>query len=117
MKLTDTCIKNERSDKDDIKILTARLRELELQQRAITRELQSIKTMIQEREQEGTNKEITTGSRVRLKTPGKFKCTTGTVTRVGKVVSVRLDTGRITTRKTENLEIITEKKQDEQQRK
>ena len=102
-------MKNERRERDEIETLTARLHELELQQRDITRQLQNIKATIQEREQEGTNNKITTGSRVRITTPGKFKCTTGTVTRVGKLVSVRLDTGRITTRKIQNLSIITKR--------
>ena len=102
-------MKNERRERDEIETLTARLHELELQQRDITRQLQNIKATIQEREQEGTNNKITTGSRVQITTPGKFKCTTGTVTRVGKLVSVRLDTGRITTRKIQNLSIITKR--------
>ena len=106
-------MKNKGSNKDETEILTARLHELELQQRAITRELQDIRTTIQESKQEATSKEIAVGSRVRLKTPGQFKCNTGTVTRIGKLVSIQLDTGRITTRKTENLEISSEKQQDE----
>jgi hypothetical protein len=47
--------------------------------------------------------ELLIGDKVRITNKGLFKERSGTITKIGKLVSITLDTGQTTTRKSTNL--------------
>lgn len=92
---------------DSIIELQSRLEQLIIQHNTLGQEICKIKSEIEKRHNKTEQLEV--GTKVKLLTPGKFKCTTGEITRVGKLISIRLSTGNITTRKRENIEVIKRK--------
>ena len=110
-------MRNNDNSRNNIDTLTAKLQQLEIQQTIITEEINEIRANIKKQTGKPVSGGVKIGTRVLLTTTGKFKCTTGTVTRIGKLISVRLDTGRITTRKRENIRILTDTQDEQYQRK
>jgi hypothetical protein len=88
----------------NIEQLTKRLKELNLEQQGIIRELETLTSnKAQPRTPDSEGSELVVGDKVRLTNKGLFRERNGTVTKIGKLVSIRLDTGQTTTRKSTNL--------------
>ena len=98
-----------------IEQLTEKLRKLNIEQEGVIRELETLsksKKEIQASNARANNEtktpdsngsELSVGDKVHLVNRGLFKERDGTITKIGKLVSMRLDTGQTTTRKSTNL--------------
>ena len=96
---------------DRVSELTTRLRELNIQQAQIIQELETL-TNRGTRENHRTNRpdtpdaegsELSVGDPVQITNQGLFREKNGIITKIGKLVSIRLETGQTTTRKSTNL--------------
>ena len=87
--------------------LTKRLRQLNLEQEGVIRELETLTNKNKDKTKPNTpdaeGSELHIGDRVRIVNKGLFKERNGTVEKIGRLVSVRLDTKQTTTRKSTNL--------------
>jgi hypothetical protein len=83
-----------------IEELTEHLRDLNIQQDKAIRELEVL-TKTKTTDAEGN--ELRVGDPVRINNKSKFVERRGTITRIGKLVSIKLKTGQTTTRKAKNL--------------
>jgi tRNA nucleotidyltransferase (CCA-adding enzyme) len=83
-----------------IEELTEHLRDLNIQQDKAIRELEVL-TKTKTTDAEGN--ELRVGDPVRINNKSKFVERRGTITKIGKLVSIKLKTGQTTTRKAKNL--------------
>ena len=86
--------------------LTKRLRELNIEQAQVIREIESLTTTETEQQTETTDAEghtLKVGDRVYITNKGKFKEQNGTVNKIGRLVSITLNTGQTTSRKHTNV--------------
>ena len=91
-----------------IEQLTERLRELNLQQERVISELETLtgasnELPVNSATPDAEGKSLKIGDGVRIINKGKFKETQGTITKIGKLVTIRLRTGQTTVRKSTNL--------------
>lgn len=91
------------TDDEKIEQLTRRLRELNLTQEGIIRELETLTNRNKPKTTDSIGAELQVGDKVQIVNRGRFRETNATITKIGKLVSLRLDTGQTTTRKSTNL--------------
>lgn len=85
-----------------IEELTEHLRILNIQQDRAIRELETLtKTTDKTVDAEGNTLQI--GDAVHINNKSKFVERQGTITKIGKLISIRLKTGQTTTRKSKNI--------------
>jgi hypothetical protein len=95
--------------------LTQRLKELNIQQAKVIEELETLTKSTEEKRPkfeterdtketvDGAGKILRIGDKVQITNKGRFRETRGTITKIGILVSIRLNTGQTTTRKSTNL--------------
>ena len=93
-----------------IEQLTKRLKELNIKQEVVIRELETLtrsKARARRTQENSTpdaeGTELSIGYKVRITNKGQFKEKNGTITKIGKLVSITLITGQTTTRKSTTL--------------
>jgi transcription antitermination factor NusG len=86
-----------------IEQLTNRLKQLNFEQKEVIQELQTLTKTSKSRTPDAGGSELIVGDKVRIINKGLFKEKSGTITKIGKLVSITLDTGQTTTRKSTNL--------------
>jgi transcription antitermination factor NusG len=91
------------TDDEKIEQLTRRLRELNLTQEGIIRELETLTNKKKPKTPDAAGAKLQVGDKVQIVNRGQFRETSATITKIGKLVSLRLDTGQTTTRKSTNL--------------
>jgi uncharacterized Zn ribbon protein len=91
------------TDEEKLDQLTKRLRELNLAQEGIIREIETLTNRNRVNTPDAAGVELLVGDKVQVVNRGRFKERSGTITKIGKLVSLRLDTGQTTTRKSTNL--------------
>jgi uncharacterized Zn ribbon protein len=91
------------TDEEKLDQLTKRLRELNLAQEGIIREIETLTNRNRVNTPDAAGVELLVGDKVQVVNRGRFKERSGTITKIGKLVSLRLDTGQTTRRKSTNL--------------
>jgi uncharacterized Zn ribbon protein len=95
------------TDEEKIEQLTQQLKELHLVQEWIIRELETLTNRDKNKNKvntpDATGAELLVGDKIQVVNRRRFRERSGTVTKIGKLVSIRLDTGQMTTRKSTNL--------------
>jgi transcription antitermination factor NusG len=86
-----------------IEQLTNRLKQLNIEQEGVIRELEKLTNTSKPKTPDAEGSELLIGDKVRITNKGLFKEKRGTVTKIGKLVSITLDSGQTTTRKSTNL--------------
>jgi uncharacterized Zn ribbon protein len=89
-----------------IEELTEHLRQLNLQQDRAISELETLTNTKKETTEKTTDaqgNELRVGDKVHINNKSKFVERNGTITRIGKLISIRLKTGQTTTRKPKNI--------------
>jgi hypothetical protein len=88
-----------------IEELTEHLRDLNLQQDQVIRELQALtkNKTIDSKTTDAEGNELRVGNAVRINNKSKFVERRGTITKIGKLISIKLKTGQTTTRKAKNI--------------
>jgi hypothetical protein len=95
------------AEEEKIEQLTKQLKDLNLVQEGIIRELETLTNRDKKKNKvntpDATGAELLVGNRILVVNRGLFRERSGTVTKIGKLVSIRLDRGQTTTRKSTNL--------------
>jgi uncharacterized Zn ribbon protein len=84
-----------------IEKLTEHLRDLNIQQGKAISELEALTKKTRTTDAEGN--ELRVGDSVHINNKSKFVERRGTITRIGKLISIKLKTGQTTTRKATNI--------------